>query len=671
MKFLKKYKEASRGKKILMILLIALPSFLVIFAVAAELTSRPSFCRTCHYMEPYYQSWKESTHSDVTCVKCHFPPGIAGTIRGKIEGLVQVVNYMTSSYVRRKPWAEIDNASCLQSGCHDERLLKGKVNFKNVVFDHKEHTDVLRRGKKLRCTSCHSQIVQGDHMVVTETTCYLCHFKKSPNISEELYGKLSDCKTCHHWEQVPKFAMSSFSYDHERVVKENLSCNQCHPNTIVGDGFVPKENCYNCHFDNERLSKYNEVEHLHNMHVFENKIECIQCHLQIQHKVQKLTTAEDLKCGSCHTSTHKEQFVLFTGKSLPGIEGIPDDMFKAGISCASCHIYHQQQKGIAKVNISNANACETCHGKGYARLMKMWDDASKRKMNDFQKALDDVTNLAMRSGTSRNEANDILNRVRSNFQAVRIGNPLHNIKYSDHIINSSYQSLAEVIKMTNIKYSLPKIVSIVNLPGDCKNCHSGIEQLEKPFGNKIFSHKTHIEKQAGDCSKCHSNQRVHGELIIKAEGCNSCHHQKAKEDNCVDCHGNSAEIYTGTFAGAKKPGLMFAGDVSCADCHINKNKKIFRPNEKQCVDCHEADYESMALEWKADYIKAINEAKSLIRALATAKANNIREQVVALDLKLKKIDEGSARGMHNYEFSLELIDKINKDLKKIKAETVQ
>ena len=35
----------------------------------------------------------------------------------------------------------------------------------------------MTRGIKLRCTSCHSQIVQGQHMAVTATTCFLCHFK--------------------------------------------------------------------------------------------------------------------------------------------------------------------------------------------------------------------------------------------------------------------------------------------------------------------------------------------------------------------------------------------------------------------------------------------------------------------------------------------------------------
>ncbi|MEN3039698.1 MAG: NapC/NirT family cytochrome c, partial [Candidatus Kryptonium sp.] len=57
---------------------IGIVAVLFVLAFSVEFTSRPSFCPTCHYMEPFYESWKASSHRDVTCVKCHFPPGFAG-----------------------------------------------------------------------------------------------------------------------------------------------------------------------------------------------------------------------------------------------------------------------------------------------------------------------------------------------------------------------------------------------------------------------------------------------------------------------------------------------------------------------------------------------------------------------------------------------------------------
>ncbi len=66
-------------------------------ACAGMYTSRPEFCRSCHIMEPYYKSWQESSHKDVPCIKCHFPPGIGEKVRGKMLGLVQLAKYVTHS----------------------------------------------------------------------------------------------------------------------------------------------------------------------------------------------------------------------------------------------------------------------------------------------------------------------------------------------------------------------------------------------------------------------------------------------------------------------------------------------------------------------------------------------------------------------------------------------
>ncbi len=148
----------------------------LLMGTAGWYTSRPAFCNSCHIMEPYYESWQQSSHKDVSCIECHFAPGLGGKVRGKMLGLVQLAKYVTQSESSR-PAAEIPDASCLRSGCHETRTLAGDVDFHGIPFDHKPHLEKLRRGKKLRCTSCHAQIVQGSHMTVTASTCFLCHFK--------------------------------------------------------------------------------------------------------------------------------------------------------------------------------------------------------------------------------------------------------------------------------------------------------------------------------------------------------------------------------------------------------------------------------------------------------------------------------------------------------------
>ena len=116
-------------RRILYSLLALLGAWLFLMVVmagaAAWYTSRPVFCSSCHNMVPYYESWRKSSHKDVSCIECHFPPGIGGEVRGKVLGLVQLLKYVTASAGPR-PAAEIPDASCLRSGCHEKRLLEGR-----------------------------------------------------------------------------------------------------------------------------------------------------------------------------------------------------------------------------------------------------------------------------------------------------------------------------------------------------------------------------------------------------------------------------------------------------------------------------------------------------------------------------------------------------------------
>ena len=143
-----------------------------------EYSMQPEFCRTCHIMEPYFQAWHESTHRDVPCGDCHFEPGWEKTIQGKFEASSQAVKFITGTYAS-KPHAQVQDASCLREGCHERRLLEGAVNWTvatqrghdiTIRFDHTPHLTEMRRGKRLRCVSCHSQMVQGQHITVTLDT---------------------------------------------------------------------------------------------------------------------------------------------------------------------------------------------------------------------------------------------------------------------------------------------------------------------------------------------------------------------------------------------------------------------------------------------------------------------------------------------------------------------
>jgi len=283
-------------------------------AGAGWYTSRPEFCRSCHNMEPYYVSWQHSSHKDVSCIKCHFPPGVGEKVRGKMLGLVQLAKYVTASEGPR-PAAEVPDASCLRSGCHETRLLSGKVEFEGVSFDHRPHLQELRRGKKLRCTSCHSQIVQGKHMTVTTSTCFLCHFKEG-----HFNEGLGACTRCH---QIPKEEFDlggGVTFHHDLAYERGVDCANCHGDLIRGEGEVPRERCGVCHNREDDLKRIDDHRFMHQKHVSDHKVDCLECHLAIEHSLDEariLHAASD--STSCHPDHRRKKRLVptFTKLSRP------------------------------------------------------------------------------------------------------------------------------------------------------------------------------------------------------------------------------------------------------------------------------------------------------------------------------------------------------------------
>jgi nitrate/TMAO reductase-like tetraheme cytochrome c subunit len=245
-------------------------------------STSPLLCNSCHIMKPYVAAWKESKHRNVTCVQCHYPPGFRDTIWVKYQAISQVVKWATQTY-SSKPFAEVEDASCLRSGCHDRRLLEGKVTFKRgIVFDHRPHLVEPRRGRQLRCTSCHSQIVVGTHIEVTESTCFLCHFKGMK--TGRALTPIAGCTGCHG---APKgdIRVGSLRFNHEDVASRGVACQQCHLNVIEGEGAAPRERCFTCHNQPEKLKRYTDTVFVHDFHVAAHNIDCARCHTEIRHRL--------------------------------------------------------------------------------------------------------------------------------------------------------------------------------------------------------------------------------------------------------------------------------------------------------------------------------------------------------------------------------------------------
>jgi len=639
---------------------------LVLFVTSVQLTSTSRFCAVCHYMKTFYESWKTSSHSSVECNTCHYPPGLRSKLRAKMEGLVQVARYWSKLYVKSKPWAEIPDESCLRPGCHDKRLLEGQVKFKSVAFDHKVHFSDLKRGKTLRCTTCHSQIVQGEHITVTESSCFICHFKKS-----DVNPDAAKCSYCHRPEALTAAAAR---FNHAVVFQKDFSCDKCHNQVVVGDGAVPRENCYKCHFERERLEKYGETDLIHSTHITANKIECTQCHLAIQHKIIKdIETIAD--CRTCHTGSHQAQRILYTGEGGKGVaHAMPNVMLQKGLSCKGCHIFHEERGQLVKSDTLRARgeSCESCHGRGFSRLQRDWTQAAAAKLQSlraiYERAGRDIRGSRHAKAA---EARALLDEAAFNMDIVERGKSVHNITYSQALMAAAWGQINDALRLVGSPYTPEKIVLETGTGGNlCLNCHSGIEEISGSVFDLRFPHRSHLMAQKLSCSTCHSNARTHGEFVATKKTCAGCHHQDPKKD-CGSCHTMQATLTEGgTLDGVAVPKDMMAeAGVDCAGCHVDAKKAVVRPDGGTCVQCHgKEEYRKTFADWQASVKNLTADLQAGLReARKSALSDEQKKQVQATEDFLKKMTQNGGWGAHNYIFAEDYLTRTLKTIKSLVA----
>ena len=619
-------------------------------------------------MKPYYESWKSSAHSDVKCIACHYAPGLKNKLRGRMEGLVQLVNYVSKAYRRSKPWAEIPDESCLRSGCHDTQLLNGQEEFKGVHFSHAPHLTELRRGKTLRCTSCHSQIVQGEHILVTESTCFICHFKENSDGHEAL----GECRICHTDERMLIASeQKSIRYDHTDAVERDMECLQCHSQTVIGDGAVPREQCYHCHMENSRLARVGETDFLHETHIAEHKIECIQCHLPIKHLIDHRDVDALAECKTCHSGAHSEQIDLFLGRGGVGLEDMPSSMLGSGMNCKGCHLFHSMGKrgGSTESLLGKPESCEKCHGKGFGRLMQQWQKISEKKIDRLEQLYKRVTQEVSRMGKG-NVAEESIRAARFNIDLVKRGKSVHNMNYADALLNVAYDRLVEGLKGAGSSLKLPGFGETTTvIPSQCASCHVSLQVDDVSVFGVAFSHERHVIDHDTQCQKCHSHAMRHGELIISRQQCLDCHHQNPETKKCQDCHEVAYAFYSGTsfLLEGESPDIMFEAELECYSCHTDDEGKIIRATGTGCVNCHEEGYNDLLGEWQEGSKTALETIDGMLQTMDNIALDTVQKaQLETIENIVNVVKEDGSMGAHNYATIEALLSDARTKLERLK-----
>ncbi len=504
-------------------LLITLGAVLAVLVIAGLIvkwqTHRASFCQSCHYMEPYVRHWQASSHSDVTCIKCH-DYGVAALT-------LSALKYWSGTFNSR-PKANVHDENCLASGCHEVRLLQGKSTFKKgIIFDHTVHLEKALRGEKLRCTSCHNQIVQYDqeitpqHMAVNEKSCFVCHFKDAGQ-GEAITG----CDACHG---MPKDTVlhGGFAFDHGPYLKLKVECKQCHTSIVKGDGAVPEARCYSCHV--ERSRKDHTREELHQIHVTTNGIDCYSCHSDIEHGNFEMVSALDIKCENCHLRQHNRPKQLYMGIGGRDSLDMPSPMFAAQVSCTGCHTHITAQgEPMALQDRKEAQraSCVTCHGAGFDLMFDNWKSGSKLVLDEFGAYAKTIGNevAALGNSSAAMNARAALDTAQYNLEFLREGHIPHNIKYSLYLLNASADRVERALKAARPGATFPSRGKSLDLDNSCQTfCHTNRAPMENvTWEGKTLPHAMHVTDAEVACVSCHSSTD-HGKTDIQRDVCKNCH----------------------------------------------------------------------------------------------------------------------------------------------------
>ncbi|MHC5051546.1 MAG: NapC/NirT family cytochrome c [Planctomycetota bacterium] len=599
--------------------------------IAMEVTMRPQFCNSCHNMKPYYTSWENSSHNHVACVDCHYEPGLLETFEGKFKALSQLAKYVTATE-GTKPWAEVSDYSCMRSGCHSERLLEGEIQYGRIRFDHRHHLVGLERGKKLRCTSCHSQIVQGEHLTVTKSSCILCHFKQSPDSEPN-----DDCNTC-HGPPKDEIQLGGFVFRHSEYIKRGVDCESCHGDVTRGTGEVPRERCGSCHNLQAHFDRYGDTEFLHRHHVTDHSVDCLECHTEIQHGLPSREEHYRGDCTNCHVGAHGAPAGVYRGTGGRGVEDNPGVMYLARVTCNGCHRppFPDAPTPVAGATFkADPLACIDCHGTGFEGMTGHWQDEVRATVKRVRSAVDELHELLSEEW---DEGDPKKARQHYDDAAFNLGlvlldrsNGAHNLPYVRDLLRRAAEDAAAGVRALDPEESPARIKVGPRIPsqeGCTTLCHVGIEKTatERAF-DLPFSHKPHLTKAKFDCAKCHRAE-PHGTVTLEQADCVTCHHESEEPEACGKCHMEVSRLRQQTPEGVDAVAMA---DLDCLSCHeeVHAGHSLEKVKEA-CAGCHEDDDAVDYDAWIGSAAKPLAEVEALIAQAKPEVAEKVRGELAAL-----------------------------------------
>jgi hypothetical protein len=326
-------------------------------------------------------------------------------------------------------------------------------------------------------------------------------------------------------------------FNHGDVLDKDMNCLSCHSHVVVGDGAVPEQRCLSCHNEPARLEKYTEPILLHEKHVTERKIECLNCHIEIRHS--QVASMEELptNCSSCHDQKHQAVKAYYMGVGGRGVEKNPAPMYLAGVDCKGCHTLSEQKGAGELVTKASLESCIKCHGEEVIPVYTGWDlhveNRTKAITSEYRNVLKTLRSKGLLKNASTKKR---MEDARHNLTLMENVAGVHNVSFTHALASAIHLELNNALEEHGFsKRKTPW--KVISYESECLQCHVGIEFINpKAFGRFRFNHYAHVVNAGFTCERCHEGTHKMGELRIGPSDCATCHHEKSTP-TCTHCHG--------------------------------------------------------------------------------------------------------------------------------------
>lgn len=116
-----------RGKLVAVFLVAGFGSAITVGGVmAVQWTETADFCGRCHTMDPELKAHAMSPHRELACAECHVEPGVEGWVKAKLNGTRQLVQLITGTFPTPIPppgHGDLPPTDATCRRCHDAKSL--------------------------------------------------------------------------------------------------------------------------------------------------------------------------------------------------------------------------------------------------------------------------------------------------------------------------------------------------------------------------------------------------------------------------------------------------------------------------------------------------------------------------------------------------------------------